>query len=773
MGIFFSLNTSLSLLHYALIALGLIVLLALIKQPLVRILLFLGIVSCLESFSFKRALDHFNETRANISREKTLYEGIIKDVLVRHDGRKKILAIVRDKKTPAHNFHIVIYVSDAAQSKIYKSSMPIMLYGVLRAVKKPLSPMHFNEYRYGLSHNIHGSMSIRDPEHIWVGDIKDGLLINHMRQRLKEIIFNALTPHQASLLLALIVGDTSLFEPDKEELYQKLGAQHLLAVSGLQVALIGFLVFFLALPLFSLLLTPAQTHMSYMLAASFTLILLVIFIALCDWPKSALRAGLMALILLIPPFFGRKQDSFDALFLSFFILLLLDPLSIFDLGFLLSYAAVFGLILAHHHSKKLRAKLMLRSLFLEKLVMLFVGSLSAFLATLPIVALSFGVFAPLSVVSNFILVPLASFLQIPAILGGILGALLKADWLIIIGAFFASCIEIIAEALEPFLSMLSVVPPISPWLVSALCLGLFVFLLGILEASFLIMILAIMLFLPACPSLLKLKKPDFSATIMAIGQGDATLFSLPSGEHFLIDAGGVPYGNFDPGISLILPSLKAKGIKKLEALIITHPDPDHILGAFAIIDAIAIKEIWHSGYKKDHPLTERLLRAAQKKHIVVKDAHDLLGCHNFGTTTIEVLAPRTFDSRPYFLNQSANDNSLVLRISHQGYAFLWPGDIEHEAEKRLIAQSNVKSSVLKAPHHGSKTSSTLEFIDAVDPTLVIFSTGVQNRFGHPHKEIVERYKQKNIKSLNTALDGEITITIKNGSLIAKSYCKNN
>ncbi|HXW60107.1 MAG TPA: DNA internalization-related competence protein ComEC/Rec2, partial [Myxococcota bacterium] len=510
-------------------------------------------------------------------------------------------------------------------------------------------------------------------------------------------------------------------------------------------------------------------HYSYYISAILTLFLLSFFVAPSSWPRSAIRAALMATMLLVPMFLGRKTDIFDAFFLSGFIALLFDPLSMVDIGFLLSYAAVFALICIHHQSEELRTFFIKRSWLLHLTFSSFLGSLAAFLATLPIVAIFFSVIAPFSTLANFVLVPLVSLLQIPAILCGLIGALFKSTVLLKLGAFFALIIELLVEVLSDLIGYIWYVPQLSNLSIILIALGLFLIMLGIIRLQAALIFCALLFFALPIKEYFARDK-SLRVTIMAIGQGDATLFSLPSGEHLLIDAGGQPYGNYDPGLELVLPTLFRQGVKTLDVLVITHPDPDHLLGAFALIDNIPIKEIWHSGFKPGHPLTERLLKAAENKGIVIKNAHQLLGTHHFGKTEVQVLAPQGNGPLPYYEALGANDNSLVLRLIHEGHALLWPGDIESQGENLLIQSAkDLKATILKAPHHGSKTSSSPSFIDAVSPSLVIYSTGPNNRFGHPHAEVVERFNSRKIKSYNTASNGEITISIENGVLAINTF----
>jgi competence protein ComEC len=263
---------------------------------------------------------------------------------------------------------------------------------------------------------------------------------------------------------------------------------------------------------------------------------------------------------------------------------------------------------------------------------------------------------------------------------------------------------------------------------------------------------------------------NLEITIIPVGQGDSSLFSLPSGENILVDAGGIPYGDFDVGKHIVIPTLKKKLVDKIDILVITHPDPDHILGAFALLESMVITEIWHSGFKKDHPLTEQLIELAKEKNILMKETFEIFGSHRFGNTEVQVLAPETHDRENYFQELSANDNSVVLRIIHGSTTFLWPGDIENFGEQLLLSSnSDLHATILKAPHHGSRTSSSSNLIKAVNPLHVIYSTGPDNRFSFPHPDVVNRFRELGIQEWNTAYDGEITIKVTSDSVSICAY----
>lgn len=772
-GALLALTFPLNFAHCGIGALVFFLALVLLKNHLPRIVCLLITLTFLAALSTVHAIHSYHNLSRSLNGDEAIFEGVIKEVWHRPDGSKKVQAALKkadDEKAPALN--ITLSLHGAAAGLDVEASMPVRISAKLVPLEKPLSPVHFDAYRYGLAHGLHGRATITDARLIWLGKAfkQDG--IEHLRQVLKERIFKTLTPHQGSLLLALIIGDTSFFAEEQKEIYQYIGAQHLLAVSGLQITLIGYLCFLIFLPFCAFLLPLRRIHYSHFLAGILTLGIIWFFVALCHWPKSAIRAAFMASAIILPSIVGRRQETLDAFFTSAWITLLIEPLSILDVGFLLSYGAVFGLIITHNQSSLLRKKVGNWSWLAATFLSSFLSSIAAFLATLPIVIGFFGTIAPMSAMANFLLVPVASVLQVPAIICGVLGALINVPILIELGAFFASVIEILAQALSEAMGHITYITTAKSLFAILIAFSLFTLMLGLLRVDRVVIALGLFILVLSLPTLLIDKDQALTVRVLAVGQGDSTLFSLPSGHHMLIDAGGQPFSSYDPGQAVVAPTLRRLGIKKLDILVITHPDPDHVLGAFFLLETLPVKEIWHSGFKPTHPLTERLLERALAKGITLKNAKELLGSHSFGSTQVEVLAPQALGTMPYHENLSANNNSLVLRIVHNDIALLWPGDIEQVGENLLLnTAKNIEATVLKAPHHGSKTSSTSSFIDAVNPRYVIYSTGINNRFHFPHKEVADRYKKHGAISFNTALDGEITMRIKGAQVSLTSYAR--
>ncbi len=245
-------------------------------------------------------------------------------------------------------------------------------------------------------------------------------------------------------------------------------------------------------------------------------------------------------------------------------------------------------------------------------------------------------------------------------------------------------------------------------------------------------------------------------TALDVGQGDSLLIDFPDGRSMLIDGGGMVGNPVDPGTRVILPVLAARRRSYVDVLALTHPHPDHFTGLATVANNLAFGELWESGQGEmlhvGGPYAA-LLAAARRRGSPVRRPGDLCGQPRvFGDARVEVLAPcpRVSPETP------ANDASLVVRIDFGRRSALLVGDAEHEAERALLASgARLRADLLKVGHHGSRTSSSADFLRAVAPGYAMISCGVRNRFGHPHPDALARLGATSAEVLRTDRGGEI------------------
>jgi competence protein ComEC len=253
--------------------------------------------------------------------------------------------------------------------------------------------------------------------------------------------------------------------------------------------------------------------------------------------------------------------------------------------------------------------------------------------------------------------------------------------------------------------------------------------------------------------------------VLDVGQGDATLVSLPGGRTILVDTGGVaplsagPEGlesavGFDVGERVVVPALRALGVTRLDDLVVTHGDPDHLMGARGVLRHLRARSIWEGVPVPPHPGLQALTGWARQQGVSWRlvQAGDV---ERHGGVELRVLHPPL----PEWERQRVrNEDSVVLEVRLGNVSIVLPGDIGREGERAILPRLEPgRTVILKAPHHGSATSSTSELLDVLRPAAVIFSCGRNNRFGHPHPAVVERYRSIGTQIFSTAEDGAVFV----------------
>ena len=249
---------------------------------------------------------------------------------------------------------------------------------------------------------------------------------------------------------------------------------------------------------------------------------------------------------------------------------------------------------------------------------------------------------------------------------------------------------------------------------------------------------------------------DLEIRHLDVGQGDATLLRLPSGEVMLIDAGGRVGPGPDPGERTVAPTLRSLGIYRVDVAIVSHPHPDHEGGLLAALRDVQVGEVWDSGeanLRQPGSSYVAALHALAERGARLRGPREVCGVHTLGTVRITVLAPCTGQA----MHEHTNDNSIVVRVDYGMRRFLFVGDAEQAEEQELLAlPTELRADVLKVGHHGSRTSSHEAFLAAVAPGFAVISSGVRNRFGHPTAEALARLAARpGIRVLRTDVCGEV------------------
>jgi competence protein ComEC len=551
----------------------------------------------------------------------------------------------------------------------------------------------------------------------------------------------------AALAKALALGDTGGLSTAQRDAWAAAGVAHLLAVSGLHVALVCACLGSLSRRLLGCL--PGVTERTSVprLAAAVGMVGVALYTLLTGGSPAALRAAVMTGTALLGVLLGHRASAANGLGLAGLLLLAAAPLALYHPGFLLSFAAVLGLLAFPQRRVRAQGP---RAWVGTALAL----STAATLATLPITAAFFGQVPWLGPLVNLVVVPVGSGLATPLALAEALLASLWAPASALVGVPLGGILgglDGVAAWVAAWPAATLGVPP--PRRLETLLYGL---LLAALAATWrrrakagkvavacavaLSVCLGTRLW-PSGPASLRVEQ-------VYVGQGDAALVTLPAGGVILVDGGGAVHaGERDPGRHVLVPLLAQRGVRRLQRLVVTHPHPDHLHGLVAVAARWPVGELYWNGRGADIPAMQALQAAVRARGgaVLGPDAIPSRGVWEGVQYEAWMLAAD---------DASLNDSSLVLRLQYGQRSILLTGDIEARAEAALAARLP-PADLLKAPHHGSQTSSTEALLRAVAPRAVIISCGDHNRFGFPHAPVLARYARLGIDTWRTDEDGRV------------------
>ncbi|MCU7998041.1 DNA internalization-related competence protein ComEC/Rec2 [Shewanella sp. SM95] len=579
---------------------------------------------------------------------------------------------------------------------------------------------------------------------------------------LRNDLISALIPELASLpqgdiLLALLLGDKHLISQARWQALRQTGTGHLVAISGLHLSVVAAWVYAcLLFGLSRLVSHQSRRNMTFALVAAG--IGAAFYAYLAGFGVSTQRALVMILLLMLLSLLKRFSTAWERLLFALFVVLLLDPLACLSAGFWLSFCAL-GVILYTLviQPKEFTAVSTRRTRVGAGLLQFWAIQWRLSLGLGLLQGALFGGVSLHSLWMNILAVPWFSFVVIPLAMAGFIcwwvGTAFGFSWL--------GLLRLSDWSLSPYAQLLDISPQLpAHWLAlsdTILALGLSALIGGVLwryvpknknYTSWLSLLS--LLFIPTLLFCITLWSPvqnnRWAMHLLDVGQGLAVV--IEKNDRGLVYDTGAAFGDdFSYAERVILPFLKAKGIQEIDYIVISHSDNDHAGGAPVLIEA--------------YP-----------KALVITDVAGFSG---------QDCRPRQIQWQGLSLNLLSppqalvgNNGSCVIRIDDDRQSLLLTGDIEKQIETSLLSRAlsgeyELQSEVLVAPHHGSKTSSTEAFIDAVAPKLVLFPAGFANRWGFPKSTVVERYQQREIMGLTTGIEGQISVIFQQSEREVKTY----
>lgn len=579
-----------------------------------------------------------------------------------------------------------------------------------------------------------------------------------LRERIRQALRQSI-PQEASrtIVASLALGEEQEIDPQLREQYARAGLSHLLAVSGLNLTLVSMGVLHLIcwilvrIPAVSLRTDPRR------IGAPAAAVLAVLYTLLTGAAPSAVRACVMSSICYWGICFYRPPDMVRPLAFAALTLLVWDPINLFRPGFQLSFAAIIGLMLI-----SIRQPL---SLFLPEkwarikclrwIVYLLLSTFAASLLTFPLVAHHFQIVSTIGLLTNLVAVPLTSYLLLPlSLLGSVLGAIhVKLGLpLLMIAGWMAGYLNAFCQWCSHW--SWAVIPFSPGWGATLiLCLGSVGCLLsGRIRILLLIISLAALGIITG-NNFLRIKTSSLEITFLDVGQGDSIFIQTPQNHHILVDGGGNLVGDINPATYTVIPFLEAMGVKRLDVVVASHSHPDHVQGLETIIENFNIGELWICQHEKEDAGFKMLLKRARQRGILITSPRPLI----IDEVDIRPLWPQGYAGFCADPADSANDNSVVLRLAYGQSTVLLTGDIEASVERRMVEAHGplVLSNLLKVPHHGSATSSTWDLLRATRPQVAVISCGLNNAFNLPDQGVLNRYAVMGIQVLRVDQLGAI------------------
>jgi competence protein ComEC len=593
----------------------------------------------------------------------------------------------------------------------------------------------------------------------WIVDITNNPLQQCVYQKssilvlLKQLRYSGihalqkLPPEIAALSAALIFGDRNLVDPQILSDYQSTGIVHLLAISGLHVSLLIGMVYYMGL----------RFGLTRQCMTNFLLILLPVYAVLTGMSPSVNRSVITIFLVLITSKWKGKRplSPLDAISLAWVLYLLIDPFVIKDIGFQLSFSVSFAIIMS--------APFLLKQ-YQNPLLSMFAISLISQLAAFPLLLYHYFEVPIISIAANLLYIPLYSFVFLPG-----LYLIYLFSFMCMPPSFLTVPLLAMITLSNKFISILAEIP------FSKITLGrpnwwmviIYIFLILAIfytwESSFnpvnrkrLIWLVIVLISFQYSWNKIN---PYGTVTMIDVGQGDSFLIHLPFGKgNYLIDTGGVvPFQEekwrerqkpYEVGRDTVVPYLKGQGITSIDKLILSHGDMDHIGGALSVINTLKVKQILIPSVVELSNAEKLIVSKAAAKGIpVIKVSERDLWVN--GKSYFYILSPvKDFSGE-------RNRGSIAIFANVGGISWFFGGDLDQEGEEEIIKKyPKLKVDVLKAGHHGSKTSSADAFITQLKPKVSLISVGEKNRFGHPHKEVLD--KLKNTIIYRTDKQGAVT-----------------
>jgi len=682
--------------------------------------------------------------------ENIIIEGQVSQAGVSRSGRDVYLVEVVNTHLPEDaewNFRYRIRLYGNNQQRLFQGEA---IHAEIRLYEFP-ERRNPHEFDYGGWLLNQGIVSHGEIVNLISSESERSISWRPFRSAVQKNVDAIFTGRQAPLAKALILGYKEELTDESRTLFSRSGLSHVMAVSGLHV---GFIVapFWIIIPFLW------GNRWGKWMGLLLLTLLLTGYAGLTGFSASVSRASLMAWLITYGKLFHKTRNSINLTATAAVILLLINPHQLFDVGFQLSFAAVFVILLVMPEAQRVIPFKYRHGIFGGLLTIMLV-SLVVQIGLFPILIHYFGEFSIIGPVSNALVVPILTFTVPIGLLFsllspisptffqyGVLPVQYSVEWINRVASTFGGMDYSFITVENSMISLFLI------WMMAAFVIAAirmpsirWKMLAGLLFALNLYMVEGIM------------KTPPYKTmniTFLDVGQGDAAHIITPNGKHILIDAGRwSPFAN--SGDRVLVPYFENLGVDRLDAVILSHPHADHIGGMPALIEAFDIAEIYQSDFTYESALYLNYMNLAREREIPVRTpkSGDLIDIDP--SIRIFVLGPENNRAKP----SNPNNRSVVIKVVYGDQSILFTGDAETEQERELANRYGdfLKSDLYKSGHHGSNTSSTVPFMRYVAPDVTVVSLAFYNPFRHPGMEAVQRKNLYSEKIRYTSLEGAVMI----------------
>ncbi len=661
----------------------------------------------------------------------------------------------------------------------------VMVRARLRGFKNFNNPGGFDYRRYMADRNIWGALYAgnryveKKPEtHAMTGA---GFAVHSFRNGLDGLIWKVNSGDTAAVLSALVIGKRNGIGPDLREAFNRAGASHLLAISGLHVGIIAACSFFLFKWILSFSTTLLLTGRASRAAALLAVLPVVAYALLSGLSPSTQRAAIMVTVFLAALIKEKQYNPANTLAAAALCILAVYPPGLFSISFQLSFAAVssifFGIYIFSETAvfKTAPPSSRVASKILKRAAGFIMISVFAIVGTMPLVMHYFNQASIMGIFSNLILIPWIGFAAVPAGLIGALASLFSQT----AGAWCLNAAGLILEPAILLIYQIARVPfaafnTVTPSALEVICVYAGMICLGLLfsrrhktrrrlPAAFLCLVLVIAAIDAGYWIHKRFLHRDLKVTVLDVGQGHASFLEFPGRHTMLIDGGGFTDNSvFDVGAFIVAPYLRQNKVVSIDTVVLSHPDTDHLNGLLYILEHFRVRRVITTHESADTGAYSRFLQIIEERKIDHPEFGKAARKRFVNGVETEVIHPEpTGPEMSCSKCSGANNCSIVLRVSYGDKSILFPGDIEKCAESLLIsaAGQQISSDILIAPHHGSKSSSSPAFLEAVSPDTVIVPVR-KSRLGLPSPAVLRSYKKMGFRILRTDVNGAVSIHVR-------------